>query len=313
MTSEPVLIMAFNRPQDLKKLVDRLRSVRPENLYVALDGPRMDHPDDQRNVAECRRIIAEIDWTPHIRHLYREENLGCGRAVSEAISWFLNDAERGIILEDDIIPRDSFFPFCTELLDRYADDPRVLGISGCNFVPPEYLSNDAPYRFSQVPHIWGWATWKRAWQVHDLDISDWRKQMSQRKLWRATGRKPGAYMYWRTIFDLMAQHAIDTWDMQLVFHAMSHGMLTATSNVNLIDNIGWGESATHTERKPAYLRPSEELEFPLAQVPVVVDQRADDWSARVVFEASTLGLVKQGFRHLRRQLIGGQGSKIDPL
>jgi hypothetical protein len=312
VVSEPVLIMGFNRPQDLKKLVDQLRIVQPKNLYVALDGPRVGHPDDERKVAECRSIIDQIDWPAHIRQLYREENLGCGRAVSEAITWFLDDAGRGIILEDDIIPQESFFPFCTELLDRYQDNPRVLGISGCNFVPPEYLSKRLPYRFSQVPHIWGWATWKRAWEIHDLDISDWRQQMSQRQLWRATGGKLGSYIYWRTIFDLMAQHSIDTWDMQLVFHAMSRGMLTATSNVNLVDNIGWGESATHTERRPAYLRPSQEIDFPLADVPVEVDQRADDWSARVVFEASTLGLIKQGFRHVGRRLNGAQVSARNP-
>lgn len=301
MADEAVLVVAFNRPRFLEQVLERLRTTGQRRLYVAIDGPREGHPTDSVNVQACRELVEAIDWTNDIRTLFRSANLGCGKGVSSAITWFLDDAGRGIILEDDTLPRDSFFPFCSELLDRYQDDPRVLAISGCNFVPPEFQTGEHAYRFSQIPHIWGWATWHRAWQIHDLDISGWRRRMPKGRLWQATGGKLGAYAYWRSIFDLQARQAIDTWDMQLVFHAMANGMLTATSNVNLVDNIGWGAEATHTERRPPYLRQSEEITLPTSPVPVDVDRRADDWSARVVFEASTTGLIAQGARHLARR------------
>ena len=302
MTSEPILLLAFNRPVEFAQVVDRLRVVAPSTIYVAVDGPRAGHPTDAENVARTRAVVESIDWPCTVTTLFREENLGCGLGVSGAISWFLEHEERGIILEDDILPQPTFFEFCTELLDRYQDDPRVLAVSGCNFVPPEELEQQAPYRFSRVPHIWGWATWRRAWETYSWDIEGWERKLPPARLWRATGRSLAGYLHWKTLFDLMARHQIDTWDFQLVFAGMANDALTATSNINLVDNIGWGAGATHTADRPSYLRPSEPMALPVADVPVAVDERADRWSRRVVFGATFPGLVRGGFRYLKARV-----------
>jgi hypothetical protein len=301
-TDEPVLVIAFNRPDHLAQLIDRLRRTQPGLVYVAIDGPRGDRPADADLVQRTRDAVAAIDWPCDVHTLFQDRNLGCGVGVSTAIGWFLGQEERGIILEDDILPRDSFFGFCTELLDRYQDDDRVLAISGCNFVPPEAVTRPGPYRFSRVPHIWGWATWRRAWGLHDLDISDWRQQLPRRGLWEAVGRSPSAYVYWKTHFDLMARGAVDTWDYQLVFAGFAHGALTATSNVNLVDNVGFGVDATHTPDQPGFLRHSEDIELPTRDMPVAVDERADKWSQRHVFGASVAGMSAMGLRYVRRSL-----------
>ena len=301
MSADPLLLIAFNRPQQFKMVIDRLRTTQPSRIYVAVDGPRADKPNDEVLVQRCRDLVREIDWPAEIHTLFQDRNLGCGLGVSTAISWLFENEERGIILEDDVLPQKSFFPFCSELLDRYADDDRVLAISGCNFVPPEYQQrHDLPYRFSRVPHIWGWATWRRSWLLHSLDMRDWRQRLPSRKLWTVSGRSLHGLIFWRSIFDLMASQKVDTWDMQLVFEGMARNMWTATSNVNLIDNIGFGDLATHTYDRPAYLRPSEEMTFPLANVPVHVDEQADEWSRREVFGATATGLVRQAFRYVRR-------------
>lgn len=302
-TAEPLLLIAFNRPDHFEQLIERLRETEPQRVYVAVDGPRPGHPTDTERVQRTRELISAIDWTDDVHTLIQESNLGCGLGVSTALTWFFDHEERGIILEDDILPRATFFDFCTELLDRYADDERVLAISGCNFVPPEHQGHpEQAYRFSRVPHIWGWATWRRAWRLHRLDMSDWRERMSTRQLWDVAGHSPGGFVFWRSIFDLMARNQVDTWDMQFVFEGMSRGMLSATSNVNLVDNIGFGGSATHTEVRPHYLRQSEEIRLPAAAVPVEVDERADAWSREVVFGATTSGLVGQAFRYVRQKI-----------
>lgn len=301
---DPVLLIAFNRPDHFGQLIERLRETRPQRIYIAVDGPRSGNVDDTVAVAKTRDLVAAIDWTQEIHTLFQETNLGCGVGVSTAISWFFRHEERGIILEDDILPRESFFEFCSELLDRYAGDPHVLAISGCNFVPPEHLSEPTPYRFSRVPHIWGWATWRDKWAIHDLDISDWNSRMSWRKLLKVSGYSPGGVVFWRSIFNLMASGKIDTWDMQLVFAGMERDMYTATSNVNLVDNIGFGDLATHTEVRPAYLRPSEEIKLPTDYVAVDVDEKADAWSRKVVFGATTSGLIGQAVRYFRRKPSG---------
>lgn len=302
--SEPLLLIAFNRPDLFECLIERLRETKPQKIYVAVDGPRPGNHLDAVKVAETLELIATIDWTQYVQVLAQDSNLGCGRGVSTALSWFFDQEERGIILEDDILPQPTFFGYCTELLDRYANDDRVLAVSGCNFVPQGFQSHpELPYRFSRVPHIWGWATWRRSWELHSLNMSNWRERMGLKQLWAVSGRSLQGVLFWRSIFDLLARGQIDTWDMQYTFEGMAREMWTATSNVNLVDNIGFGAEATHTEIRPTYLRTSENIELPLPEVAVEVDEMADAWSRTHVFQATAGGMVGQGFRYLKRKLL----------
>jgi hypothetical protein len=299
--TEAVLVMAFNRPDHLQVLIERLRLVRPPRLYVAVDGPRPDREGEADRVQACRDLVQAVDWPCAVQTLFQDDNLGCGLGVSTAITWFFTHEERGIILEDDIIPDPTFFPFCAELLDRYQDDHRVFAISGCNFVPRSAMSSAGAYRFSQVPHIWGWATWRRSWAQHRLDIAGWRKDLPPLALWRQSGRSIPASVYWASTFELLARKEVDTWDGQFVLASMVSGQLTATSNVNLIANIGFGELATHTVEDRDELQPIRPMSLPTQPVPVVLDARADAWTRKNHFRATWRGMLDQADRYLKRR------------
>jgi hypothetical protein len=299
-TTEPVLVIAFNRPDHLSVLLDRLRQVQPGRVFLAVDGPRPDRPEEAERVRAVHSLASAIDWDCEVQTLFQESNLGCGRGVSTAISWFFEHVERGIILEDDIIPDPSFFPFCTELLDRYEDDERVFAISGCNFVPPEALSRpDEAYRFSQVAHIWGWATWRRTWDLHQLDIAGWQRQLPPQRLWTRAGHSIPGTVYWASTFQILARHEVDTWDGQLVFAGMVANRLTANSNVNLVRNIGFDEFATHTHIDRGDLQPEGSIRLPTHPVPVHVDQKADAWTRKNHFLATWRGMLYQGWRYIK--------------
>lgn len=301
--TEAVLVVAFNRPDDLRRLLGRLRTVRPPRVYLAVDGARPDRPGEEAAVAACRALAEAIDWPCESHTLFRDANLGCGLGVSSAIDWFFAHEERGIILEDDILPDPTFFPFCSELLDRYEQNERVFAISGCNYVPPGHMSDPAAaYRFSRVPHIWGWATWRRSWRRYRLDIAGWRSDLPARALWRASGRCVSGFAYWTSTFELLARKQVDTWDGQLVYASMVAGGLTATSNVNLVENLGFNESATHTVVRHDYLRAVQPIALPTTPVRVEVDERADAWTRRHHFGATLPGFVAQGARYVRRRL-----------
>lgn len=299
---EPVLVMAFNRPDHLRRLIDRLRDVQPERIFLAVDGPRDHVPGEGLLVQECRGLVSQINWPCSVQTLFQSRNLGCGLGVSTAITWFFEHVERGIILEDDILPVPSFFPFCTELLDRYVDQPRVFAISGCNFVPPAAQSHpELPYRFSQVPHIWGWATWKRSWSSYSLDISGWPTSLPPHRLWSRAGRSLSGAVYWASTFELLARKQVDTWDGQLVLASMVSGAWTATSNVNLIENIGFGEDATHTREDRDGLQPLGQAPSLLAAVPLTLDERADRWTLRHHFRADWRGIFRQAQTYLQHR------------
>ena len=300
MMTEPVLLIGFNRPEHLSRVIDRIRTVQPTRVFVAIDGPRPERKGEQRRVQDCQQLVSTIDWPCDVSTLFHDQNLGCGLGVSTAISWFFRHVERGIILEDDILPSPDFFPFCTQLLDRYADDPRVFAVSGCNFVPTEAQSRpDLPYRFSRVPHIWGWATWRRSWATHQLDVRGWRRRLPLRRLWSRAGYSLPSVVYWASTFELLARNEVDTWDGQLVLAAMVEDCWTATSNVNLIENIGFGVDATHTLEDRNELAPPGTLVFPLTDVPVTPDTAADAWTRRHHFRATWGGLAGQAGRYLR--------------
>ena len=116
----PVLFLIFNRPDLSQQVFERIREIKPKQLFVAADGPRATHPDDAQKCADARRVTLNIiDWECEVKTLFRDENLGCGLAVSQAITWFFEQVEMGIILEDDCYPDLSFFRFCEKLLDYY--------------------------------------------------------------------------------------------------------------------------------------------------------------------------------------------------
>ncbi|MFP4332877.1 MAG: hypothetical protein ACLFQJ_06210, partial [Campylobacterales bacterium] len=130
-----VLFLVFNRLDTTKQVFEAIRQAKPPRLYVAADGAREAKEGEDQKVKAIREyILQHIDWDCEVKTLFREKNLGCKIAVSSAITWFFENEEMGIILEDDCLPSQSFFWFCEELLERYKDDMRIMMVSGYNKV-----------------------------------------------------------------------------------------------------------------------------------------------------------------------------------
>ena len=296
---EPVLVIGFNRPDHLNQVLIRLREIGVKNIFAAVDGPR-DSSDDEA-VRACRKLITDIDWAQSVSTNFQERNLGCGHGVTAAITWFFANVDRGIILEDDIVPAPSFFNFCIELLDRYEDDERVFAISGCNLVPAEGLEEpEAAYRFAQVTHVWGWATWRRSWQQHRLELDDWYRELPLRSLWVGSGRSIPGSLFWAGNFEAIRRGVVDTWDWPMNFASMKTGQLTATSNVKLVDNIGFDEQATHTREGASGLPPIGVARTPSEPIPVQKDRKAEKWTRQHHWNATYLGTLDR-IRHIATQ------------
>ena len=165
-----VLFVIFNRPETTARVFEAIRSARPPRLYVAADGPRTSRSGEADRCRLVREIASRVDWTCELHTLFREANLGCKLGVSGAIDWFFQSETEGIILEDDVVPLASFFGLCDELLETYRDDPKVFAVSGCNLVSSVYRPNHS-YFFSRYCHVWGWATWRRAWEHYDVPMN----------------------------------------------------------------------------------------------------------------------------------------------
>ena len=245
-TDVPVLLITFRRPGTTTEVLDALRAAAPSRLFVAGDGPRPDRPDEVRAVVETREVVARgVDWPTELRTRFHDDNLGCRRAVVDAIDWFLGEVGEGIILEDDCVPHPDFFGYCAELLERFRDDERVWCIGGDNSGGVG-LPGAASYGFVRNPQIWGWATWARAWARYDRDLAGWAAIRGTPAVRRALPDPLERRVTVETLDRLLEEGVPDTWDYQWIASCLFGGGLCAVPRQNLIRNVGFGPDATHT-------------------------------------------------------------------
>ena len=284
----PILLIAFNRPGLTQRVFNELRKVRPAKLYFAVDGPRQNVAFESGLCAKTRDIIKQIDWDCEVRTLFRDKNLGCKVAVSSGIDWFFKNEERGIILEDDTLPHPAFFRFCEELLEYYKNDDRIMTICGTNFQFGRKCT-EYSYYFSRYTHTWGWASWRRAGNYYDVDMRLWPEIRDNGLLFNILGSKKEA-SYWRNIFEQVYTGKKNTWDYRWLFACWLQNGLTVLPGVNLISNIGFGDSGTHTKGKTIFAdMESKDLVFPLSHPPYlfrnVIADRLDD---KTLFSSASL-------------------------
>lgn len=269
------MLIIFNRPDTTQIVFDQIRKVKPKTLYVFADGPRKNRIGEEKKCKLAREIIESVDWGCNIRKIYNEENLGCKKAVSNAITWFFENEEQGIILEDDVVPNNSFFNFTSSLLEHYRYNSKVMHISGNNFLGNK-TNVKGSYYFSIYPHIWGWATWRRAWKLFDHDIKDFPTYKSK-KLIQKTISNSREIKYWMKKFEKVFNNQIDTWDYQWLYTIWKNEGLCITPRYNLATNIGFREDATHTKIKNSYLAyiPAIELREILHPAEIRVSKELD--------------------------------------
>lgn len=230
----PILFLIFNRPDTTFKVFDTIKQAKPRKLYIASDGPRRNNIEEKKLCLESRTIINKIDWDCDVKLLFRENNLGCKFAVSEAIDWFFQNEEEGIILEDDVLPCREFYDFCEQMLIRYRNDTRVMMITGNNLLGGNL--NSSEYYFSEFYSIWGWATWKRCWSTYDVKLKSWPDNKKRKYLKQHFNKK--LYNYFNDCFDLIVNEKIDTWDHQWTYNCIYNSGYSITPRANLITNIG---------------------------------------------------------------------------
>lgn len=258
----PILLLIFNRPDTTEQVFQSIRSIKPARLYIAADGPRMYKLEEQALCVASRNIVNKIDWDCEVKTLFRESNLGCRIAVSSAISWFFQQEDMGIILEDDCLPDITFYNYCRELLYKYKDCEDIMLIGGHNFLNNKYAI-ETSYYFSQYSHIWGWATWRRAWEFYDIEMSDLNKfiDVDLKKTFKSTSQRN----HFKEHLILTKNGVINTWDYQWSYSILKNKGKSITPKFNLIMNLGFMNQSTHVFLKDSKkeIDKPEQMQFPL--------------------------------------------------
>jgi hypothetical protein len=244
MFEVPILFLVFNRPDTTRRVFNKIKEVRPRQLFIAADGPRSTVEGEALKCLEVRDLILnQIDWNCEVKTLFRETNLGCGLAVSSAITWFFESVEEGIILEDDCLPNSDFFVYCEVLLEKYRYNNNIFTIGGTQINKQSHIKGY--YYFTTYGLIWGWATWRRAWKKYKFDVNEYDDKDIQKTL-KKYFKLRQQYDYWLRIYYSMKERKIDTWDYQWCLAQWFNNGYNIVSKVNLVSNIGFGKFATHT-------------------------------------------------------------------
>lgn len=284
----PIAFCIYNRLEPTVQVFQAIRRMRPQRLLIVADGPRSGDSRDEQAVEQTRAVLQQIDWPCDVSIAAAETNLGCRQRIATGLDWAFSMTERLIILEDDCLPHESFFRFCRDLLEHYAEESQVMMVSGDRFVPEELTPGK--FYFSRWTHIWGWASWRRAWQSFDASLESWPEVRTQNRL--ADLATEAEAELWRPVFDRVHRGEIDTWDFSWQFSCWAQDGLVAIPPRNLVTNIGFGSEATHTHdansklaNLPAY--PLRTFEYPRN---IERNLAADRWTHEHIFSPAFAGL-----------------------
>ncbi|HEY9855515.1 MAG TPA: glycosyltransferase family 2 protein [Stenomitos sp.] len=315
MLNTPVALILFNRPDTTERVFRAIAQAKPRKLLVVADGPRPDKPGEAERCAAARAVLERIDWDCELLTNFSDTNLGTKRRVSGGLDWVFDQVEEAIILEDDCLPDPSFFPYCQELLERYRHDTRIAMIHGINKQQGQKRT-DYSYYFTRYMHIWGWASWRRAWQHYDVNLALWPEIRDGGLL---KGHfDPHAEREHMEVFEQLYRGEIDTWDIQWAFACFIQGGLAIAPAVNLISNLGFGSDATRT-LDPFSLdacRQTEALSLPLRHPPYLFRLAAAD-DFETAYGRSFEARLKRWQIKLRHSLarFGGErrtGARLQP-
>lgn len=289
-------MLFFNRADHFSEVFAEVKKARPARLFLYQDGPRGER--DMAGIEACRQVASDenIDWECEVHRLYQEKNYGCDPSEYLSQKWAFSMTDKCIVLEDDDVPSQSFFPFCKELLDKYENDDRVWMIAGFNSeetlpltpsprggtellrcsdhpTPPpgEGAGGRVSYFFTSVFSIWGWASWRRvidtwdgsySWMDDPEKMAKVERVIREKRLRKdfvpmCRDHRAAGKEFYETIF----------WASML----LNDGVAIMPTK-NLVNNRGVTDDSTHFQGSlktmPARLRrqftmPRYEIDFPL--------------------------------------------------
>ena len=286
----PVAIIIFNRPEKASQLRDCLRAEEKRDLYVISDGPRNFMPGEFEQVYECRKIFK--DWPGRLFINYARENMGCKKRVSTGLNWVFEHTDRAIILEDDCSPHPMFYKFCDDLLQVYYGCFEVMSICGTKTFPGDVGENSI--FFSKYHNCWGWATWKRSWQLYDDNFISYSLVGIVKLLWKFHGSIRAAF-YWYYLLNQILRGKINSWAYCWMITCFLYRGLHIYPSANLVINTGVGLDATHTKEHKKYMPQNYEnkLIFPMRHPnSITACSVADKWIEDNIYSKSVKNRIK---------------------
>ncbi|MDT8411156.1 MAG: nucleotide-diphospho-sugar transferase [Vicingaceae bacterium] len=253
----PIIFFIYKRPNTTQLVFNKIREIKPTILYIFADGAK--DKSEVTLVNQSREIIKQIDWDCELHINFSKKNLGCSDRIVSGLNIAFKRVETAIILEDDCLPDLSFFYYCEELLHYYTNNEEIMHISGFNILG-EVKINESYFFSKYTLPPWGWATWKRAWELQNNNFDTWQ----QIKTWAYKNISQENFTDWTDLFE-GARTLRKTWDVSWNVDLWKNNALGIIPKKNLIQNIGFGDDATFTKNDSTKVAANKaiEMNFPL--------------------------------------------------
>lgn len=292
MYNIPILVIIFNRPDFTKILYNTLSVLEPAKLYVISDGPRT--IQEKEIIMQSREIFNKIEWDCEVIYNYSEKNLGLRETISNGITCAFQNEEKLIILEDDCVPHKDFFWLCENLLSKYQNDHRIMAINGCNLNPRISQNYTELYFFSKYANSWGWATWKRAWDLYDSDLSGLENTNIVMNFAFNLPYRYRSAIYWNYKLNAVKKSKINSWAYRWTFSLWINNGLAIVPYTNLIQNIGNDQRSTNTRGHHNYLNiPITALNKKTLAEPkfIIANSVYDKWIENNIYSKSIINRI----------------------
>ena len=248
----PIALFVYKRPDHLKRVYNSLQhcpEFHASELFVFADGAK--GQADAAGVAAVRELVRFCSH-PKLRLVAQERNIGLSQSITRGVSALCRSHGRVIVVEDDLEVAPAFLGYMNQALDRYAEAPRVMHVSGYVY-GTQPLNRTGEAVLLPFTHPWGWATWERAWQMYDAHGTGWREVLADRDARRRFNLN--AVEDFAGMLELQMTGRCDSWWIRwylTVFRCWGLGLFPPTSAV---DNNGFDRHATHGVLTARLLKP----------------------------------------------------------
>jgi hypothetical protein len=248
----PIALFVYNRPSHLRKTLEALEKnllADESELFIYADGFKSDMSEEvKKRIDEVRQLIRKPWGFKDIHIKEKKANFGLANSIIGGVSELVNQFGKVIVLEDDLVTAPGFLKYMNDALDKYRNEPTVMQISGYQF-PIDFPTSTPETFFLPLTTSWGWATWKRAWDMFDPKAKGWEELKTNSEL-RNRFDLCGSYPYSQMLENQMEYKTIDSWAIRWWWSVFRNNGMTLFCNKSLIINVGFDEFSSHTRTEP---------------------------------------------------------------
>jgi GT2 family glycosyltransferase len=244
----PIALFVYNRPEHTRRTISYLKKnilAEESRLYIFSDAAKTEA--DVAKVNEVRQLISETEGFKSVKVIERKQNLGLANSIIAGVTQLVNEYEKVIVFEDDLLSSPYTLTYFNDALERYANQEKVMHIGA--YMYPIDNSNLPQTFFYRAATSWGWATWARAWKYFEPDVDTLISQFDNKKILQFSIE--GNMNFWKQVQQFKAGKN-NSWAIRWYASIFLRGGLTLNPSKSLINNIGNDGSGIHSNNEDIY-------------------------------------------------------------